>query len=73
MEDKQKNQIANELFFAGKCFLIGLIVMFILCAIINNSIEWCFKYFDQILLIALIFVGVGYAIRLIKWVFKWKS
>ena len=27
MEDKQKNQIANELFFAGKCFLIGLIVM----------------------------------------------
>lgn len=30
MEDKQKNQIANELFFAGKCFLIGLIVMFIL-------------------------------------------
>ena len=72
MEDKQKNKIANELFFAGKCFLIGLITAFIL-SILTDSLKYFFRDFDQALVFSLVFIGIGYAIRLIKWVFKWKS
>ena len=73
MEDKQKNQIANELFFAGKCFLTGLIIPFIICILTTNGVKDYFKDFDMILIWGLVFIGIGYAIRLIKWVFKWKS
>lgn len=70
MEDKQKNSIANELYFIGKCYIIGLIILSILALLINGEV---LRWIGELLLESFIFVGIGYAIRLIKWVFKWKS
>ena len=73
MEDKQKTSIANELFFIGKIYVIALVILIILSAILSKNSREFSDSLGPIFLIPFIFVGIGYAIRLIKWVFKWKS
>lgn len=70
MEDKQKTSIANELFFIGKLYLIGFIIAIALCLCQGIPLD---RDPSSIFLFGLILVGIGYVIRLIKWVFKWKS
>ena len=78
MDDELKSMIANELFFIGKLFVIG-IIFWLITFLFSESWEW--KYFGGDLInvtkaglpMGLVFVGIGYAIRLIKWVFKWKG
>lgn len=70
MEDKQKNKIANELFFIGKIYVISFVIILVLAIILSDKPQ---RVGGDIFLAPLVFVGIGYAIRLIRWVFKWKS
>ena len=72
MTNDSKQKLANELYFIGVRFIIGVFAFFIINLIFGGGHDFT-DQLDTATIWGLILVGIGYAYRLIKWVLKWKE